>query len=305
MKTSKVAKELSRELPDRIKQLSGMIARKPAHFTSNWAKSIKESFNLYTRTSTINLFQSINDVLIEAEWPLPSYIDLKDTIPNQIKLVLLMPNFLVLAKELGQDESFNFEMSKLFRKYSKQVFANFKENLLLKSQGRIIAEIERAYRLKMWAVCITSIFPLLDLVARSYFKTDNLRVSIQELEQAFTLADIKPVDLKPGFSIHERQQDFGQKDVLISSPEEDLRLLGIYLSSFLEFAKRYYGWYTSTSSKPSSKLNRHAIIHCASECWTESNVVRLLMFLDLTIQLEDVFKILIHGEIELTSLSKG
>jgi hypothetical protein len=37
-------------------------------------------------------------------------------------------------------------------------------------------------------------------------------------------------------------------------------------------------------------------MHCATEYWTPGNAVKLLTFFDLTLRLEKVMKIVIHGQ---------
>jgi len=44
--------------------------------------------------------------------------------------------------------------------------------------------------------------------------------------------------------------------------QTDLRLMGIRLGSFLDFASIYYSWHRKNNGV--TKLNRHAVIHCVS-----------------------------------------
>jgi hypothetical protein len=149
----------------------------------------------------------------------------------------------------------------------------------------------------MWAACISTTVPLLDFAMRAYFQTEKLNVSLQVLRDAFfNEAKLKPKDLMPGIAIWAGHVDPERGNTFAKSLNEDLRLPGIYLSSFFEFADRYYGWYSSADGTPCTALNRHAIMHCSSEYWTEPNAVRILTFLDLTLRLELVLKVLIRGE---------
>jgi hypothetical protein len=313
-----LVKDLGRVLPDRIRLLSRLIARKPPTYTSEWASTIEQAFKLYTRTSTINLFQISNQLLFELDWPFPAYIDLKAELediskqydpkrPSWIKRMRRAwkgPSLqlVALAGSSAHSQDSNSTviddgMTYLFWRHHKEVFSRFSTCGVLQPQSHLIDEIQQAYRRSMWASCIMMAVSLVDCVMRSYFKTEELTVSIQVLRKAFySEAKLEPKDLMPG-SIAPRECFFPNgRNTPIKSLNEDLRLPGIYLSSFFEFGNRYYEWYTSASPSCGTALNRHAIMHCASNYWTEANAVRILTFLDLTIRLQHPLEILIHGE---------
>ena len=109
----------------------------------------------------------------------------------------------------------------------------------------------------------------------------------------------------PGHSLPEGNRDPDKGNAFANAIEEDLRLPGVYLASFVEFADRYYQWYKSAEIDSNTQLNRHAIIHCASEYWTQANAVRILIFLDLTIRLQRTLRILIHGKAALEQAVAG
>ncbi len=308
MNKNSIKKQLAQDLPDRIRFLSRKIARKPSSFRSRWAVSIDQSFDLYTNTSTVNLIQSINNMLAEENWPLPAYLNAKgeiyrlsplpgliNSLKSFIGLSRLVLILMSLNVGLNKKKTFDAHMSNFSRFYAKDIFSDLKLNPLLKEKRLIINEIEKAYRLRMWATCITTMVPIFDFVMRSYFGSQDLKISIQTLRDAFGKSGLKPKDLKPGHAIWEARENPHKGNTFTKSIEEDLRLPGVYLSSFFEFADRYYGWYESTDN-PDALLNRHAIIHCSTGCWNEPNAIRLLTFLDLTLKLENVLKTLIHGD---------
>ena|SRR5438094_5816276 len=125
---------------------------------------------------------------------------------------------------------------------------------------------------------------LLDFIMREYFQTNRLDVSLQTLRNAFDKARILPRHLKPGYGVWDLTQET-ESGILFSSLDEDLRLPGVFLSSFVEFGSSYYAWYKIADETPST-LNRHAIMHCASKYWAPHNAARLLTFLDLSLRLD-------------------
>jgi len=303
--------ELKTALPNNLRYLSTLIARKPQEFTEEWAATAEEAFSLYTRTSTVNLILSWNDLLAEQGWPFPAYLNLKEEVDAALpwphtrwKLLrffitgreflngpLLMFGFLPTAekRELARSAA----MTYLFWRYSKRIFRFWRENPLLKGKEPIVDSICVTYRKGLLAACLPTALGLLDFIMRDYFQTDSLRVSLQTLRDAFENAGILPKHLKPGSGVWDLKDEQGST-ILFQTLEQDLRLPGVFLSSFVEFGNFYYAWYTAASNSPKS-LNRHAIMHCAADYWTASNAAKLLTFLDLTLRLERVLKIVIHG----------
>src|SRR5439155_25898553 len=141
--------------------------------------------------------------------------------------------------------------------------------------------------------CLPTALGLLDFIMRNYFQTNRLNVSLQTLRNAFDKAGILPRHLKPGSGVWDLKREAGSA-ILFPSLDEDLRLPGVFLSSFVEFGSSYYAWH-KIADGASPALNRHAIMHCASEYWTPHSAARLLTFLDLSLRLERVLKIVIHG----------
>lgn len=308
-------------IPDRIRLLSTLIACKPISFSSEWASSIDQAFGLYTRTSTVNLINSWNQCLIENDWPFPGYLDLREEIDKSHKDVvsLLRRRWLIIPSLLWRGPSLSLMvlaagfaegkdalkgkqicdalMVTIFERHLAGIFLALGSAKVLQPKQPMLQDIEQAYRRKMWVACINTAFPLLDFVMRSFFGTDKLKVTIQVLRDAYIReAKLQPKDLMPGSAIWLGQLEPDKGNTFAKSIDEDLRLPGIYLSSFFEFADRYYQWYTSTAEPPRSTLNRHAVMHCSSEYWTRPNAVKILTFLDLTVRLESVIKLLVHGE---------
>jgi hypothetical protein len=306
--------KLAANLPANIKFLASQIARKPAAFTPEWASTIDEAFSLYTRTSTVNLVLSLNDVLADFNWSFPSYVDLRrelagdgaGTLKGRFRLLLDSirggPSLAspIVAAILTPDEQksralFDASMVRLFQRNAKSVFKYWDEHPLLVSRRAVVSDLKRCYKNRLWAACVPTALPLLDLVMRAYFRSDKLGISVQTLRSAFERANILPKDLKPGYAVWKGSRDPGSGNALVATLEEDLRLPGVYLSSFVEFANTYYGWYGVTSPGPPSTLNRHAVMHCASEYWTEINATKLFTFFDLTLRIEKPLRVLIHG----------
>ena len=315
----KIADEIGENLPNRLRLLSKMIARKPNSYTNEWATTPKESFRLYTRTSTINIIGCVNNIFTEFDYPFPSYIDisnihkeivsLSDFPDTRIKRIQILqkirqkPNLGALmilrtwcpkAKTEDLQKDYDYLIKKLFRNHKGKIFNDLSVSPILHTKKAILRDIERAYKQKMWAACITTTIPLLDHIIRHYCESGSLRVSIKTLHKAFFVrANLSIGDLLSGFSIWKEK-------VHIKNVEEDLRLPGIYLASFFEFSKKYYEDYDYIGGAIQSSLNRHAIIHGGTECWSEENAVRILTFLHLTVHLEEILKILLQKSDEQT-----
>jgi len=313
-------------LRERIRLVSSLVARKPASFTPEWASTVDDAFRLYTRTSTVNLLQSVNVLLIELDWPFPGYLDLRaefDRMQKDFKsthrdwlgrmeILFHGPSFTLTAlgcslanlkDELGGTKPgkarglMDRGMGDLFKRHQDRVFKDLHEAEVLQRHKPVLKDIELAYEKEMWAGCITTTVPLLDAAVRAFLETDRINATIQTLRDAFyDEAELRPRDLMPGYAVWDGASNPARGNTLAKSVEEDLRLPGIYLSSFLEFAGRYYEWYASANSSQDGNLNRHAIMHGAFEHWTEPNAVRMLTFLDLTIRLEPALRLLLHGE---------
>ncbi len=307
--------ELAKKLPGNIRFLATLIARKPTEFTFDWAATVEEAFSLYTRTRAVNMLLSWNDILSNFNWPFPGYVDLRQELPGgkgrpanaPAPLLGIMVGVVTCVfEDRGNEERargfLDVAMPYLFEHNSKSIFRYLREHPLLRSKLPILDDLSKCYDEKLWAACVPAALPLLDHIMRFYFATNSLRVSVQTLRDALEKANILPKDLKPGFAVWDGVHNPLTGNAFTTSPEEDLRLPGVFLSSFAEFASRYFAWYGSTSGGPPDELNRHAIIHCACDYWTERNTAKLLTFLDLMLRIEKPLRILIHGPGTLGSL---
>ena len=312
MSRQPATEELASKLPINLRYLSTLIARKPQEFTREWAATVDEAFSLYTRTSTVNLILSWNNILAEMGWPFPSYINLRKEVEivgdllsiwrHFIRFVftgkrfLLVPLLMAVSQQTpeAREQSVSVDMRYLFWRHSKQIFKFWRGHHLLKGKESIVDSIRVTYNKRLFAACLPTLQGLLDFVMRSYFHTDHLNVSLQTMRNAFEKAAILPKHLAPGYGVWDLNKESGST-ILFPSVEQDLRLPGVFLSSFVEFGSSYYAFYSSVDSN-GVILNRHAIMHCATEYWTPGNAVKLLTFFDLTLRLERVLKIVIHGQ---------
>ncbi|NIS09245.1 MAG: hypothetical protein GWO07_10885 [Candidatus Dadabacteria bacterium] len=80
---------------------------------------------------------------------------------------------------------------------------------------------------------------------------------------------------------------------------KDLRLIGLGLGSFVDIAEIYYRYYRKVNIDVDDpeQLSRHAIIHCATSKFnSEIDTIKLLTFIDLSLELEPAFKILLKED---------
>ena len=185
-------------------------------------------------------------------------------------------------------------MVRIFRRHQRRIFGYWLQSRLLQGKKPILKGIQATYQRGIFAACMPTLLPLLDFVMRDYFETNRLDASITTLRDAFDKAGILPKHLKPGYAILDAKKDPGATS-LFSTIENDLRLPGVLLSSFVEFGGSYYAYYKTATAPTSPVLNRHAIMHCATDCWTAENATKLLIFFDLMLRLERVLRVVIHG----------
>lgn len=306
----KPTEELARDLLYNLKSLADRIARKPPEFDPRWAKLIIEAFSLYTRTSTVNYFVAFGDLFRESGWPFPAYLDLENEIRRSnramgfvkwpfsqlfswrsINLSLLSLSLLRISDSQKQKIIAQF-LSRRFHKASKEVFAFWKAHPLIQSKRQVISDLEKAYNAKLWGTCIPSILPLIDHVMRDYFQTDDLLTSVGTLVKAFQIANLTSESVKPGYVVF-WDNKYEKSDIVrvADSVEKDLRLPGVYLSSFVDFAFRYYSRHI-TASNP-EEVNRHAVLHGDMNYWSKAQTTKVLMFFDLVVKLEPVLRIII------------
>ena len=297
------------KLRKNLEKLRNEIARKPSVYTSEYAKTINDSFTKYTRTRSVNLLSSSSEVLFEHKWPFPAY-----NLGSQRALMELMALSFMSIFKLGCYKYFKLfigqktldeplvkdlqpfldkVMCRHFYFCKKKIFLAWKANSIFFNKYYLIDNIHKTYRKGYWYSCIVSALPLLDLVCRKYFKTRKLEKDITTIISIFRSSGVLARDVKPGHIAWEVAKEKGENEEI--SMERDLRLVGIALGSFLDFADVYYAYYRKTQSSSEGTINRHAIIHCATDdIWTKENATRILIFLDLTLHLEPVFDILLN-----------
>lgn len=306
---AKSAEEIARNLHPNLRTLANQLARKPKLFTPQWAKSVTDSFTLYTRTSTVNYFLSLNEMLREGGWPFPVYLDLEREMEqvSRIKLgifYVLIRGFLgnlplsifLLYFCIGKPEKesktcIDRYFCKRFSGIAEKMFNSWQAHPLLQKKNKVLSDVYLSYKKHLWGVCIPSMIPLLDFLMRDYFHSNDLRDSVGILVKAFKLAGITAESLRPGYGIWDSLKKNPNEFMVADKVDKDLRLPGIYLASFVYFAQRYYSWHTlDTGSK---ELNRHAVVHGDTDYWSEVDTTKFLMFFDLTLKLEPVLRIII------------
>lgn len=308
---SNKAAQLSKDLPSNLRKLAGQLVRKPSEYDTRWARSVEESFQFYTRTSTINSLVALDEMLRERGWPFPAYLDIDKEMRQSVKwfirlkspllfsvplcwqsLSLTLLNFELRMTDPVRRKAIDWVMCRRFRKASRGIFTFWRAHQLLYSKRPIIQDLEFSYRNKHWGVCVPALLPLLDYLIRNYFQEKSFKISIDTLIQGLKKAGISYKSVKPGYSISENLKEAPDSFRVADCVEDDLRLPGVYLASFINFAELYYSW-CSTDSPTFENLNRHAILHGAMDYWSEANTVKLLMFFDLTLKLEKVLRLII------------
>jgi len=290
------------KLKKNLEMLRKAITRKPEKYEPDYAFKFCDSFTRYTRTSTINLILSLSELLLENKWPFPAYI-LESSGNNWGKaksyLALFSISFLKKIKNSlilfnlpfkpqspsSYEKDINNFMVVSFSLHEKNIFIDWRKNHNFQDKFYLIDNIRTCYKKGLWYACIVASFPLLDLLCRKYFNSNKLERDISSMLSTFKTAGITSNHLKPGYIAWDIAKEQGLPTDEVT--QTDLRLIGIGLGSFLDFAGIYYSWYRK--DKGTSELNRHAIIHCASvssDLWTRENATKLLIFIDLTLRLE-------------------
>ena len=296
------------KLKANLQKLKDQIARKPSVYTSEYAKTINESFEKYINTRSLDLIVVINEGFIEFDWPFPVYIQ-NNKLANRkmyiLLIAMLVPKYIKdkivfwkpseAKKEKELKLLTNRYMCRHFYFCKKEIFSSWKSNPIFSGKHYIIDNIYKTYSKGYWYSCMTSSFPLLDFLCRKYFNTKKLGRDITLIVSMFKKAGITSRDTMPGRVAWEVAKERGE-DVQ-EATEKDLRLVGVALSSFLNFADIYYAYYRNSDFKSTETINRHAIIHGADyqeDIWTKENATKILIFLDLTLSLEPVFNILLN-----------
>jgi hypothetical protein len=299
--------------PEKLKKnlelLRKAITRKPERYEADTDFAIKfsDSFTKYTRNSTVHLILSFSELLLEFKWPFPAYIlEFSSdkwgkyrsylaffTIIYLIKTRKFLLSFGLPLKSrspnllLNDKKTINDFMILYFWLHENKIFINWQKNHIFQDKNYHIDNIRTCYKKGLWYACIAASFPLLDLLCRKYFKSANLAKQITAILKTFDKAGITSRDMKPGYIAWDIGQEQGMS--ADEASQTDLRLIGIGLGSFLDFAGIYYSNCTD-DKETTTELNRHAVLHCASsvssDLWTQDNAIKLLIFIDLMLRLE-------------------
>lgn len=208
-----------------------------------------------------------------------------------------------IQRNIYRKDSVDRGVIELFGTNINLVKRKFLSHPYLASHKDLTKEIFAAYRHQHWASCINSVYPILDAVARQVLNTDKLTTAMQSLCKLFRQIGIGKTETDV-FMAHTNAVMVGEKirtgelskqigqELQEKGYKNHLRLIGPALSSFLQFSNRYYADYITPSS-PGDPLNRHAIMHGSyTQFATQANVVRLITYLYLILELDPVFRIL-------------
>ncbi len=299
------------KLTANLEALRSRIVRKPATRTDQYAKTVEEAFSYYTRTRSINFILSLAEVWAEDGWPFPTYMPLDESswkiqVASNLTILFPIPKmgrlkriFLLARKSWRRNDSLVLSatdegMLNLFTAYQGAIFSNWSEHVLFEGRRTIVSEIIDSFHRGSWACVISTAFPLVDHLVRSAFGTKRIDKDVNEILGVFRAAGLM-TSIKPGHKAWDKAREADESDI-DGATDRDLRLPGIVLGSFLDFAEVYYGYYRAASGV-TTNLNRHAVIHCAAEdWWTEVNATKLLTFLDLTLTIHPILKILLKEE---------
>jgi hypothetical protein len=305
------------KLKNNLELLRKAITRKPERYGPDleFAFKFSDSFTKYTRNHMVHLILSLSEMLFEFKWPFPAYIlELSAGKWGKYRLcfsvfaitfILKIKNFFLLLNSplrtqpinssINIEKKINDSMILYFWLYEKKIFEDWKRNHNFQDRAYLIDNIRICYKKGLWYACMAASFPLLDLLCRKYFNSDNLTKQINNIVKTFKDAGITSRDVKPGHIAWDVVKEQGMS--ADEASQTDLRLIGIGLGSFLDFASIYYSYYRE--DKGITELNRHAILHCAaasSDLWTRENTIKIIIFIDLMLRLEAPLCILLKDD---------
>jgi hypothetical protein len=306
-----------------LKELKSRIPSKPTTYTSKHPKTITEALKYYCNKRTVHSVQACTTSLNEDNWPLPLWFN-----PENVKVGFWNKLYYRRQYNSGQKGknfkglkefdfffvpvmnhilfklSFDQIILEAFDANKKYAFRMFLSKPILKSKKGIIESVQKSYRSNNWEACISTIFPLIDFMTRRLLGTKNLGLDVSKIcklfaQNGFSLENAG--NLMPHFTFvlsHKPGEQFFSKERekwFQKMQETDFGLIGPALSSFIRFANIYYSYYKEdTEAQESPLLNRHAILHGSiSDFGTKVHAVKLITFLYLMLELEDVLKILL------------
>lgn len=327
-----------------FEHLQRLIPKKPEIYTSEYPKNIEQSFNLYLRQSTLHLFESVTMTYSEEDWPLPLWFDpehIKIGFINRLNfhkasfnkekkrpLFDWFPPYKRIIKHVHKIPNhtpvWDFLLFPFFNKtffkqdFSEGVVTAFDCNLKfieqqlnknpnLSDKKIVLYNVFQTYRKGYYLASITTIFPLLDHISRSFLKVTKLTKDVKQLCKFFEscgydasnsehLMYFSAMVKVMGRRHRESGSISGWQQEVSKIKETNLGVIGPLLSSFVKFANTYYSYYKDETDG-ADLLNRHAILHGSlTSIGTKTNAVKLITFLYLFLELEPVFHILLKED---------
>ena len=288
--------------------LRSRIIRKPTNYESgqDFPGSLEDSLSRYVRTRHVNLILSFSDMLrIEYSWPFPFFV-LPLSKSKRWRLISALPlmiwfymgisiESLLHRKQVPPEKArakttIDKFMVRLVRMSSRPLFQGWFSSPILAEHYQELRELQQVYRKGCWYPTITATFPILDYICRKLLRTKNMTKGVGHINKVFSQANISFELLRPGYGTWDYAKRVGADAQELTS--NDLRLVGIALESFLQFASVYYGHHDQGQGV--SVLNRHAVLHGGrGKIWTKEDATRALLFLDLMVRLYPIFEVLL------------
>jgi hypothetical protein len=297
-----------------------MMPVKPARYTRKHPKTICQALKLYANQRTVTNVETCADYMHQHNWPLPLWWD-----PEHIKVgffnrlyyrrfynsmgkarfkafkafdFLWMPFIAQFSFKIKVDDC----LEEAFEANKKYIRQRLKTHPILCSKKDIIDAVFHCYEKKNWIACISTLFPLIDVVARTFLHTNNLSADVSKIGRLFrengfsgeTVDHLMPFVALSRLWNPERRATQAERDAVHEKVKDNqFGVIGPALSSFLRFAELYYGYYRADTDPAPVLLNRHAILHGSVDSFGDKiNVIKLLSFLFLFLELEGVFAIL-------------
>lgn len=309
-----------------IEVLRMHIPKKPKEHTHDHPLTIKEALNKYSNRRSVNGMESCTNFFNEHYFPLPLWFN-----PENIKVgffnklfyqkwhngfakvstkrrktkLLKDFNYLwaIVLNVLWFKRNFEVIIIEAFEVNKKYIELRLKSNPLLESKRLMIVEVFKSYKGKSYISSINTLFPLIDYVTRKFLKTKKLSIDVTKIckifeQNGFGLETANY--LMPHITLvnaHDPEKRLSKEEfekLYEKVKNNNFGIIGSALSSFIIFANLYYGYYKDEGID-SSELNRHAILHGSVNSFgNKLNVIKLITFLYLMLELEPIFDILLN-----------
>lgn len=304
-----------------LNRLKSIIPQKPAVYTREHPRTIKEALRLYSNRRSVHSLEMATNYFNQQGWPLPLWFNpakIKVGFTNRLlyrrfrnswgkkvksnRFTPFEPLTVIVINHIAY-KGINFDKKVLeaFETNYSYFKSNLLNNSLLSDKRELLEEALRLYKQKAWIGAILTIFPLLESVTRKLLKTTKLGSDVGKICKLFA-ANGFPLEyahyLMPhaAVSLGAFKNDKFDRDeferLMNETKDINYGLIGPALSSFLHFSNHYYGYYKDEQNNVDI-INRHAIMHgSVSKYGQELNVIKLFTFLYLMLELEPVFEIL-------------